>query len=67
MKNAVITVNNYTLGRTVPSMPTDKIVRKERKDRYHTEIEFADVTDRDIRLITNLLGGYKNRVTIKEA
>lgn len=33
-------INNYILGSYFRCCPTDKVIKKERIDRYHTEVVF---------------------------
>ena len=58
---ATFTVNNYQLGAKARTTPVHKITRQERTDKGHTEIEYSDITDRELAFIEKVFARKATR------
>lgn len=58
---ATFTVNNYQLGAKVRTTPVHKITRQELINKGHTEIEYSDITDRELAFIEKIFARKATR------
>lgn len=58
---AEFTINNYVLGAQLKMTPVGKIIKQERIDRYHTLIQYENLTENEVRFIEKVLS-YKAKI-----